>query len=224
MSLPSIVIAAIIFSIMSMAAFTQAGFILDLKEKNEQTATMQYVKKAILSSYTQTGAVFGNSSGDLSGLSIYSEMDVGKLVDLTGVPFAVLNNGGSAFSFEGSGSIYSAVVVAQFKDGLNSEISSNEFLSRGSENYLLITTIELAATPRGKTLSKITACSTASQNYQSIEGAYAVNSIQLVAGNYLEGSEILDGFGNNFVIGGTGECYSKGLNGIDNNKSSDDIF
>lgn len=218
MNLTSIVIASIILSIMTMSSSQNSILLLEIEENRLQSAYMADIKASILDGYVYTNTI----ETDLTALNQYSIYDYSKIKDRSDSDFVILDNGGTPFSLNGVGS-YSAVVIAPFADGTDSAISSNNLEIFGGEEYLLVATSELSASPRGKTIEKIASCNNASSNYQIIVGSSPTSVLDLVAGGYIEAKDVVDSFGRNFLLDGSDNCYSSGVDGIDNNKTGDDI-
>lgn len=219
MHLPAIIIASIIFSIMSMGVYTQSSLLLDIQvEKNEQLQ-LNELKKAILVKYETTGLI----ETDLAGLSEYTHLDFSTLKDSGKGDYYVITDGGSPFTYNGIGS-YVAVVSTSYADGLNSSIDDGNFESRSSELFSLVASTELSNTSRGATLLKVSLCTAASNMFLTVEGALPNDVYDLVSGYYMDGKDALDEFGGVLRIDGSGVCYSTGVDKVDNGKSGDDVF
>lgn len=229
MSLPSLIIASIIFSIMSMGVYTQSSIMIDKASERLQAGDMDIIKQSILTHFNETG----NIETSLEVLNSLSTRDLLTIKDMTDNSFVILNNGGEPFSFNGSASVYRAVIIAEYSDGLNSEISSSEFLSRGGEPFVLIPQAEIDLTDRSlkeredavkvlKTLEKVTACNSASSNFNSANGVYPSSVGELIGdanNTYLEPYKLVDEYGHSLMVGAT--CYSLGPDGISG--TEDDI-
>lgn len=220
MNLPMLVMASIMFSILSIASYHQSSFILDIKNKELETQGMKIIKDAIIRKYESTG----NIETDISVLQDGYPMNLLDQKDLSGSDFVILNNSGVPFSFNGSPNIYRGVIVAAYKDGLDSQINSNVFYPINSENFYLITQSDIDNSLRGLTKLNVSKCNIAASNYINVEGSLPSTVLDLISKSYASGRDVVDSFGSNLIIDSSGMCYSKGVNGIDDGKSLDDIF
>lgn len=212
------IIASIIMSILTMSSSGQVALLLDIAEEKEQNVSMFEIKKAAKVMYDAEGYI----SPDKVLLNAYADVDILSLQDNSKTDFEVLNNAGVPFTYNGVS--YLAVIVAPYSDGLDSEIVSDVFEPRNSEDFLLVSVNELNAGIRGETLKKIVFCNTAVTNYQSVEGILPTNVQQLMTLDYIAPIDSMDGFGHNLLISSGGQCYSSGIDNTDNNMSGDDIF
>jgi len=218
-TLPGIIISMMIMSIMSLGAVSASTLLVDLNRERLQKVNMLDIKRSLLESYEDTGTI----TTSLVTLDDYSSLDYSQLVDFSGAQFQILDNGGTPFSYNGSGATYVAAILTPYGDGLDSSIAANALTIAKSEAFTLIASNDLSNTLRGKTATKIAACNSAITNYTSAVGVAPVAPIDLVAGGYIEANKIIDEFGNNLVFDATPVCYSIGRNGINDLKAVDDI-
>lgn len=219
MTLPSVIIASIIFSIMTMGVINQSSMILDMEKEKAQMSDMKEIKQAVLLDYEGTGLI----EKSLLNLSEHSYIDMTSLTDIGGGEFHVLDNGNTTFTFNGSGN-FRGVVLSSNNDGLDSSIDTNDLIIRSGEAHLLIAQSDLDQTSRGKTEKIITKCNTALSNFVSIEGRAPVDIYEIASLSYLDGKDLIDGFNKILLLNGSTNCYSSGLNGVDDSQLGDDVL
>lgn len=218
MTVLSVVLASIIFSIMTMGVVGQSSIITDINREKSQQQTLLSIKVSILAAYNKTGSI----ETDLAVLSGFSATDFTKEKDLGDGNFQVLDNGGTSFSHNSIPN-YRAAIVAPYADGLDSTLSSNNLVIGGDEAYILISQSELDGTSREISKTKVDSCNAASGTYFVDNGGNPSSVNDLVSNGYIEGYKVIDEFGSTLRMDGGGNCYSIGLDKVDNSQSGDDI-
>lgn len=213
MGIASIVMSAIIFSILTMGVYSQSSIIFDMEKEINQELDFKRMATAIMLYYDKTGSL----PAGVGSIANELEIDINTLKDASGSSYVFLNNGGSYFTY-GSSTENLIAIVAPYRDGLNSSISSNVLTVLNDEAVFVIPGAMFANTNRGKTKSKVNLCNAAVELYSANEdlttNPLSINN--LVIHDYVDGKDVIDHFGSVLKYNSSSKkCYSIGYDKAD---------
>jgi len=226
MNFSSVLISSIIASIMLSGNFYYSTSLIEHSEEITENNNLQNVKDSVIEYYNIKGSL-PSDFGDVEEYISYTNF-IGTKDKYDNNFSIVKNSDDSTFEFNGIKDKYLLSIVAIGGDKtLDTKIDSNNKLQvLKDEKIIILNNLDLKESTRGKTLTKLSLCKSAYTTYLNNNSNTDPNDVfDLVSGNYLLPLNAYDEYGNILLIDtNDNDCYSKGFNNTNDNKSLDDIF